>query len=317
VLRLLLTKVKVKWREEAVSHFMTELIDYAGLFPPAALPLPEAISNFHAYIHDSDSWMLGPFVIPASRLSELKPYKALFNDKYPLRLSVIFTKFEEIETEMEAILHFLETYKTAGTIQAIEFPLPTLVNYSFLENLEKQTGSYPIYCEMKGTNDQFLNTLDTIHSINQKSLKRIGIKMRMGGITANLFPTVNQASFVIHECQKRELPLKFTAGLHHPIRQYRTEVKTRMHGFVNVFTASIMAYSRSVNTATIQAILHDEDPTNFSFTTDSLSWRDLTVSSAEIIKARSFFAASYGSCSFNEPREELGELTIFHGEAVR
>ncbi|PEZ76290.1 hypothetical protein CN380_21050 [Bacillus sp. AFS017274] len=314
---MLLTKVNVKWREEAVSHFMTELIDYAGLFPPAALPLPEAISNFHAYIHDSDSWMLGPFVIPASRLGELKQFKAQFNDQYPLRLSVILTKSEEIPTELEAIQLFLETYKTAGAIEAIEFPLPPQINPSFLENLEKRTGNYPIYCEMTGTNDQLLNTLDTIHSINQKSPKRIGIKMRMGGITANLFPSVNQAAFVIHECQKRELPLKFTAGLHHPIRQYRTEVETRMHGFVNVFTASIMAYSRSVNTATIQAILLDEDPTNFSFTTDSLSWRDFTVSSADIIKARSFFAASYGSCSFNEPREELGELTIFHGEAIR
>ncbi|WP_336866720.1 hypothetical protein [Peribacillus frigoritolerans] len=314
---MLLTKVNVKWKEEAVSHFMTELIDYAGLFPPAALPLPEAITNFHAYIHDSDSWMLGPFVIPASRLSELKPFKALFNDRYPLRLSVILTKFEEIETELKAIRLFLDTYNTAGIIEAIEVPLPTQVNSQFFENLEKQTGIYPIYCEMTGTNDQLLITLDTIQSINQKSLKRVGIKMRMGGITANLFPTVNQAAFVIHECQKRELPLKFTAGLHHPIRQYRTEVKTRMHGFVNVFTASIMAYRRSVNTATIQAILLDEDPTNFSFTTDSLSWRDLTVSSAEIVKARNFFAASYGSCSFNEPREELGELTIFHEEAVR
>ncbi|MFE4810684.1 hypothetical protein ACFQ9Y_05915 [Peribacillus simplex] len=313
----MLTKVNVKWREEAVSHFMTELIDYAGLFPPAALPLPEAISNFHAYIHDSNSWMLGPFVIPASRLGELKPFKTQFNDQYPLRLSVILTKPEEIEIEMEAIHLFLETYKTSGTIEAIEFRLPTQVDSSFIEKLEKQTGSYPLYCEITGTNDQLLYTLDTIHSINQKSLKRIGIKMRMGGISANLFPSVNRAAFVIHECKKRELPLKFTAGLHHPIRQYRTEVETRMHGFVNVFTASIMAYSCSVNIATIQAILFDEDPTNFSFTTDSLSWRDLTVSSAEIITARSFFAPSYGSCSFNEPREELGELTIFHGEAVR
>lgn len=88
------------WKEEALSHFMTELIDYAGLFPPSALPLPEAISNYHAYIHDSDSWMLGPFVIPASRLSELEPYKDQFNDQYPLRLSVILTKPLEIETAM-------------------------------------------------------------------------------------------------------------------------------------------------------------------------------------------------------------------------
>ena len=47
------------WKEEAISHFMTELIDYAGIFPPAALPLKEAILNYHSYIHQEDSWMLG------------------------------------------------------------------------------------------------------------------------------------------------------------------------------------------------------------------------------------------------------------------
>lgn len=314
---MLLTKVKVKWEEEAVSHFMTELIDYAGLFPPAALPLAEAISNYHSYINDSDSWMLGPFVIPASKLSELKPFTAQFNDQYPLRLSVILTKSGDIEKDMEAIQLFLETYKTAGTIEAIEIPLSAQVDSSFLEKLEKQTANYPIYCEMSGTNDQLLSTLDAVHSLNQKSLKSIGIKMRMGGITADLFPSAERAAFIIYESRKRGLAIKFTAGLHHPIRQYRKEVETKMYGFVNVFTASIMAYCHSINTEIIQAILLDEEPANFSFTPNALSWRNLTVSSAEINKGRNFFASSYGSCSFDEPREELGELTIFHGEAAR
>jgi hypothetical protein len=311
------TKVKLKWKEDAVSHFMAELIDYAGLFPPAALPLPEAILNYYSYIHGSDSWMLGPFVIPASRLVELEPFQTKFNDQYPLRLSVILTKSGEIEADLSAIKLFLETYQTTGSIEAIEVPLSPDVDIAFLEKLEKQTENYPVYCEITGTNDQLLNTLDSIQAINQKSSKRFGVKARMGGTTANLFPSAKQAAFKIHECQKRGLALKFTAGLHHPIRQYREEVETFMHGFVNVFTASIISYSRSVNAATIQAILHDENPTNFSFTKDTLSWRNLTISSSEINDARNFFAASYGSCSIDEPREELGELNIFQGEETR
>ncbi|MFE4243229.1 hypothetical protein [Peribacillus butanolivorans] len=314
---MLLTKVNGMWKEEALSHFMTELIDYAGLFPPSALPLPEAISNYHAYIHDSDSWMLGPFVIPASRLSELEPYKDQFNDQYPLRLSVILTKPLEIETAMGDIHLFLETYKTAGTIEAIEVPLPEKVDSSFLEKLEKQTASYPIYCEITGTIDQLPYTLDTIRLINQKSLKSIGIKMRMGGITSDLFPSGEQVAIVIHESRKRNLTLKFTAGLHHPIRQYRNEVETKMHGFVNVFTAALLSYCHSIDSKIIETILLDEDPTHFSFTPDTLSWRSLSVSSSQINKARTVFAASYGSCSFDEPRKELGELTIFNGEAPR
>jgi cell division FtsZ-interacting protein ZapD len=296
---------------------MEELIDYAGLFPPAALPLKEALLNYHSYINGVDSWMLGPFVIPASRLYELEPFKDKFNDQYPLRLSVILTKSEEIETDLHSIQKFLETYQTAGTVDSMEVPLPSDVGIEFLQKLEKQTENYPVYCEVTGTNDQLLNTLDSIQAIDQKSFKRFGVKIRMGGTTANLFPTVQQAAFMIHECQKRGLALKFTAGLHHPIRQYREEVETFMHGFVNVFTASIMAYCHSVDSATIQSILRDESLKNFSFTKDTLSWRNFTVSSSEIKDARNFFAASYGSCSFDEPREELGELNIFQGEKTR
>ncbi|MED1471952.1 hypothetical protein [Bacillus salipaludis] len=313
----MLVNVNLKWKESAVSHFMTELIDYAGLFPPASLPLSKAILNYHSYIHESDSWMLGPFVIPASRLVNLEPFKAKFNDPFPLRLSVILTKSGDLEADLEAIQCFLETYQTAGTIEAIEVPVFLEVDREFLERLEKQMENDLVYCEVTGTNDQFLKNLDTIQTMNQKSSKRFGVKLRLGGTTAKLFPSARQTAFMIHECQKRGLALKFTAGLHHPIRQYREEVETFMHGFVNVFTASILAYCRSVNMETIQTILLDENPANFSFTKDTLSWREFTVSSSEINDARSFFAISYGSCSFDEPREELGGLNIFHGEETR
>ncbi|MGM7723175.1 hypothetical protein [Metabacillus sp. Hm71] len=313
----MLTKVNVKWKEDAVSHFMTELIDYAGLFPPAALSLTEAIKNYHSYIHGPNSWMLGPFVLPASRLGELEPFREQFNDQYPLRLSVILNNSGKFEPELMTLQHFWETYKNAGCIEAIEVPLPSQVDLACLEELDKQIAGYRIFCEITGTNEQLLAKLDLIQKINKISSRSFGIKYRMGGITSNMFPSAKQAAFVIHETKQRGLALKFTAGLHHPIRQYRKEVETFMHGFVNVFTASIMAYCRSVNKATIQAILLDENSTNFSFTTDTLSWRNLTVSSSEINHARNFFAASYGSCSFDEPREELGELAIFYGEGVR
>ncbi|KON83544.1 hypothetical protein AF332_27760 [Sporosarcina globispora] len=311
----MITKVNGKWTVDAISHFMTQLIDYAGLFPPASLPLSKAISNYHTYMNGSDSWMLGPFVIPATRLNELDPYKAHFTEQYPLRLSIIL-KPEEMDLDLEAINLFLETYKTAGTVEAIEIPLTPYVDLSFLEKIENRTESYPVYCEVTGTNDQIQYTLDALHRLDKLKSIGIGIKMRMGGMAKQLFPSAKQAAFVINECQKRDLLLKFTAGLHHPIRQYRNEVETTMHGFVNVFTAALMAYCHSIDAKTIEEILLDEDPTHFYFTTNTLSWCNLTVSSSEINDARSFFATSYGSCSFDEPREELGELTIFHGEAM-
>ncbi len=313
----MLTKVKVNWKEDAVSHFMTELIDYAGLYPPASLSFKEAILNYHSYVHGEDSWMLGPFVNPASRLGELEPFKNLFNEQYPLRLSIILTDTHEFKNDLMAIQLFLSTYKTAGIIESFEIPPTLQINSTNFDKLDKLIAGYRIFYEISGTNDQKLSTLDFIKEMNHMSSHPIGIKFRMGGISANLFPTVEQAAFVIHECKKRNLALKFTAGLHHPIRQYREEVETFMHGFLNVFTASIMAYCLSITKETIESILLEECPENFSFTSRALIWGNLVVSSSEINVARNIFALSYGSCSFDEPRDELGEQALFHEEAIR
>jgi hypothetical protein len=313
----LLTKVNVNWKEDTVSHFMTELIDYAGLFPPAALPLREAILNYHSYFYEEDSWMLGAFVIPASRLGELEPFRDLFNEQLPLRLSIILSKSDKLRTDLDAIQLFSETYQTAGMIEAIEVPPSFQMNSKIFDKLDQLVSGYRIYCEIAGTSEQLQSSLNRIKMLNQDSTRPMGIKFRMGGITANLFPSAKKASFVIHECKKLGLSLKFTAGLHHPIRQYRLEVETFMHGFVNVFTASIMAYCLSIKEETIEAILLEDNPDHFTFTINELSWRNLTVSSKEINKARNVFALSYGSCSFDEPREELGELILFQKEVVR
>ncbi|WP_394234767.1 hypothetical protein [Niallia oryzisoli] len=312
----MLTTVKAKWRENAVSHFMTELIDYAGLFPPAALPLSEAIHNYSSYITGSDSWMLGPFVIPAARLNELEEYKDKFNQQYPFRLSVILTDSSELQTELKAIEQFLHTFQDEGSVDSIEIKLSQNIKPSFLEKLAKDTKDCPVYCEVTGTNEQVQSLLDTIELVNKKSSKQFGVKMRMGGIRAEMFPSAEKAAFLIHECQKRSLFIKFTAGLHHPIRQYRKEVETKMHGFVNVFTAALFAYNHCIDVKIIENILLDEDPSHFSFTPAGLSWGNMTVSSEDINKARSLFAHSYGSCSFDEPREELGNLSIFHEEVT-
>ncbi|MFJ5760469.1 hypothetical protein ACIQAA_15335 [Neobacillus sp. NPDC093182] len=313
----MLTKVKSYWKEDSVSHFMTELIDYAGIFPPAALPLQEAVLNYHSYIHQEDSWMLGPFVIPASRLWELEPFRDLFNEHYPLRLSIILSKSEELQTDLDAVKLFSETYQTAGRIEGIEVPPSFQMNSGIYEKLDKLLAGYRIYCEIAGTMEQLQSSLDRIKMLIQGSSRPIGIKFRMGGIIANSFPSTKTAAYVIYECKKLGLSLKFTAGLHHPIRQYRQEIETFMHGFVNVFTASIMAYGHSITEEKIEAILLDDNPEHFTFTTNELSWRNLAVTSKEINTARTIFALSYGSCSFDEPREELGELALFQKELVR
>ena len=50
---------------------LSGLIDYAGLFPPAALSMDEAVRNYARYGEGEHAWMLGKFVVPEARAGEV------------------------------------------------------------------------------------------------------------------------------------------------------------------------------------------------------------------------------------------------------
>ena len=50
---------------------LSGLIDYAGLFPPAALSMEEAVRNYARYREGEHAWMLGKFVVPEARAHEV------------------------------------------------------------------------------------------------------------------------------------------------------------------------------------------------------------------------------------------------------
>ncbi len=55
---------------DSLRALLTRLIDYAGLFPPAGLALPEVLENYQAYLGSPESWMLNRLVLPEARLCE-------------------------------------------------------------------------------------------------------------------------------------------------------------------------------------------------------------------------------------------------------
>jgi hypothetical protein len=106
-----------------------------------------------------------------------------------------------------------------------------------------------------------------------------------------------------------QLPIKFTAGLHHPIRQFRDEVKTKMHGFLNVLGAAVLAAEHQWNADQAVTMLEDENTDSFSFSDDVFAWRKWKIE-LERLQYRRKFVASFGSCSFDEPREDLRGLNL-------
>ena len=68
----------------AADALLAGAIDYAGLFPPAALDMAGAVSEYASYVRSGDRWALGRFVVAASRLEELRAaHEALRAESVP------------------------------------------------------------------------------------------------------------------------------------------------------------------------------------------------------------------------------------------
>ena len=58
---------------ESLRALLSKVVDYAGLYPPASLPLPEVIKNYERYLRSPEAWMLNRLVLPTDRLGEVTP----------------------------------------------------------------------------------------------------------------------------------------------------------------------------------------------------------------------------------------------------
>jgi hypothetical protein len=139
-----------------------------------------------------------------------------------------------------------------------------------------------------------------------------GFKLRCGGTDAAAFPTPEQVAGTITACRGAGVPLKFTAGLHHPLRHFDAGVRTPMHGFLNVFVAGVLATVHGLGEDEVRRIVEDEDAGHFVFTDQECRWGDWAVAVAQIVAARRA-VVSFGSCSFDEPRADLRALRLLQG----
>ncbi|MFZ0548827.1 MAG: hypothetical protein WAM60_25480 [Candidatus Promineifilaceae bacterium] len=311
---------------DSLREFMGELIDYAGLFPPAGLPLAEAIENYGRYRQRREAWMLGRFVIPARMLDELT---AMAGDRFvgggPYRFSIlgrggkVAAEFlEGVQADIAAVEAFREAHGAGVSAEFYEVRLPEAVvaggdvmemngMLAAAGGLLAAGGLRPFYEATLGATwrDMVDSSVHAIAAYNHATGQRVGFKLRCGGLDAAAFPSQYQVAHVIAACRDSAVPMKCTAGLHHPIRHYDGGVQTKLHGFVNVFAAGILAEVYDLPEHEIAAVVADENPTHFVFTDKMFTWLDRVVSASRVRAVRQENMISFGSCSFEEPLEDM------------
>jgi hypothetical protein len=314
-------------RESSLSSaraFFTELIDYAGLFPPAKQSLPEALRDYRSFRRSPYNWILGRFIAPLSQVEALS--QLLPHDSPQLALSVIGTTAtsdlsptETILLDLDAIATFNTTYKGRIAIEVYETPLPqpekmaadwTHKVSAHIEKLGIAHLSLFFETPLKESNSSGLQHLikQLSNHAKEKTATPIGLKLRCGGVTSDAFPTAKTLAHCLATCAQQGVPIKCTAGLHHPLHHTDEQLEAEPHGFVNLFGGAMLAIHHKLTEEQILDILKERDHVGFTFNEAGFKWRDLSLSHENIAHLRDDRVLSFGSCSFSEPLEDLLNL---------
>ncbi|MDB4899932.1 MAG: hypothetical protein JWN53_1740, partial [Gemmatimonadetes bacterium] len=103
-----------------VRALVAQLVDYAGLFPPAALAMSDAVSSYAAYLESPDAWMLGRFVVPVSRLDELAADAARYTGSRPDPWKIAALASADLATEARHIDAFNAAHAGRLLVDVVE-----------------------------------------------------------------------------------------------------------------------------------------------------------------------------------------------------
>jgi hypothetical protein len=297
---------------ESARALLTGLVDYAGLFPPAALRMDDAVAEYARWRRSPEAFMLGRFVVPAARLVELgRAADAHWPEPgaaEPWRLSALVGA--DGRGDAARVVSFNTSHAGRAIVDAVELKAATPTEAD--EALEALPPGLTAFVEVPLDED-----LDGLLA----ALKRRGAraKIRTGGIVPEAIPDPADVARFITACAAAAVPWKATAGLHHPVRAEQaltyepTSPRAVMHGFFNVFAAGVFARA-GATPADLEAVLREQQASAFRFDDAGLAWRRLRASTREIAATRRDFAGSFGSCSFAEPLADLRALGVLAPE---
>lgn len=248
------------------------LFDDAGLFPPAAHAMGDALVLHEQARTGPFGRLVGPFLCPVARLDEMDACIAGGSPRPP-ELSLVVYPGEPPWRRITL---------RPGVVQ-VEAPLGA--------SLPEDVARVLRYVELpaRGDIDRAIDEIARAHA---------RVKVRCGGLLPDAVPSSRRLADVLVACAKRRIPLKATAGLHHPFRQTADTGGPGQHGFLNLLAAASAALAEEP----IEWIVELLDIPADAEAKDEVI-RRVDRSSRSLV-------ASIGTCSIDEPVEALQALRL-------
>lgn len=290
---------------EAAHVLLGGVVDYAGLFPPAALAMADAVAEYHRHRQEPSRWALGRFVVPAARLDEflaaarpagLLPAPA----EDPVVLSVLATG------DLPAGLAAVARVQAACAAEHLQV---AAIETRATTPAEAREVAAMIPAPLEGWVEIPLGPPPgpLVEAVLAGGARP---KIRTGGVAPELFPAPEAVLEFLAEVVRRGTPFKATAGLHHPLRgeypyTYDEESpRGMMYGYLNLLTATALLREGAPPESAREALL-ESDPAALRLAADGLHWRGRRFEVARLQELRRQGLRAFGSCSFREPMDEL------------
>jgi len=309
--------------DSAKRALFERLIDDAGLFPPAELPMRFALRHHLRHRESAYAWVTGRFVVAASRIDEFIAARA--TDPSPIELSVVLdagalgAKGDTVRADLHRIERAAES--PGVSITSLEARLP---NVAFdgraveriVTDIAERYPSAPIAFWYESSYaggwrtppDEWLAIIAAAREAAPANVT-LGAKVRCGGTAPGGTPSTDDLAAFVVAAHARDVPWKASAGLHHPVRGMAYDNGVAQHGFLNLFLAGVALHAGAIEPARVAELLADDDPRAFVVDPAHAAWRDVRVEAEAIAAARERCVA-FGSCSFAEPVNDLREMGI-------
>ncbi len=293
---------------EPLEILLANLIDYAGLFPPAALNMREAVTNHAAYLRSEHAWMLGRFIVPAARLKEFEETLAssVGQPSLPWKLSVLLGSDAASDLARSDVSGKHTSSSVRFNVDSVEVKVNTPEEVNRLAAIIPPKLKTYFEIPLAG------RERDCLAAISECGR---AAKIRTGGETADKIPDSVRVVEFMKLCADAKVPFKATAGLHHPLRSvhrltYQPDsASALMHGFLNVFLAAAFLRKGMEQQVAVE-LLNEQSAEAIRFDADGIMWRERRLTANEIAAARQDFSISFGSCSFSEPIDDLRSLGL-------
>jgi hypothetical protein len=299
--------------QNTLDILLSELFDYAGMFPPAALSFESAVRESTMLRSElKRPWLLGNDLVldisSAQKLASKSPHDwgysrtpsicLLATEAGPMVLSVCSDLLQKRATEPSRYaVASIEARCTADSINGII--------ETFSEYCSKHRIILALEPNLSGA--EWRSELDVcLKRITHNSAKPglLALKVRCGGDTAI---TRDKAPSIIEEATARGVNLKLTGGLHHPVIEADRYGNT--FGFLT-FTAAVMfrrALGAQFTIAQCARLLASDSMTSLTFG-ETVGFEEHTISSIDVVKAKNSALFTIGTCSLREPDDDLVRL---------